>query len=798
MAAIAMRLRAELRSRGRTWLGLAAVIGASAGLALALGAGARRADSAIDRWRDATQVMDVWVGRGDIWQLRIDLDRVERLPQVQHSVRSLDMLFWARTDRGRPLTVNDTELNVAINGRDGAASRPKFVDGRAPHPGRADEIYVGSNIARQFGLRVGSTLLVRFATRAEAARIAATGEHDPRAHPRTAGAGPLRTLRVVGVDAEVQSEDATGFISISPAFAAEARRLGVWIELTGVRLRHGRADLDAFRAGVERVAAGRPIGFYAKEALVAKLRSSIHLQAQALWVLAALTGFAALLGAGQALARQTALESGDHPLLRSLGMTNGQLFGLAVARIVPVAVGAGVIAVAVAVALSPVAPIGVARLAEPDPGVSVDALMIAAGAPAIVALVLVAALGPAWRASRPAPATAPRSSRTALALARLGARPSTVAGVRMALEGGGGRTAPPARPALLGAVVAVAAVSAALTIAASADRLLSTPRLYGQNWDLVVGNGTHATYPQRLIDRVRADPAVRGLSVGAVQQARLDGRPTDMLAVDRLRGAIAPTVTGGRAPARANELLLGASTADALGRTIGEEIDARIGRRSWRFRVVGVGVLPDFGASAGNGTMSLGHGAATTHAALRRLDPQALRNIALVDLSTGVDPDAALARLQRAVPAAPPQAPADVGNWGQIEGFPYLIASLLAAVAAGALAHTLVTTIRRRRRDLAILTTLGFERREIRAVVAWHATTVAVIGLVGGLPLGAAVGRLAWNLFAQELGVVPEPVIPLTLLAVVAVGMVAVANLVALAPAHMAAATRPAAILRAE
>ena len=51
----------------------------------------------------------------------------------------------------------------------------------------------------------------------------------------------------------------------------------------------------------------------------------------------------------------------------------------------------------------------------------------------------------------------------------------SVAGVRMALEPGRGRTAVPVRTTMLAAIVGVAAVAAALTVTASADRLVSTP-----------------------------------------------------------------------------------------------------------------------------------------------------------------------------------------------------------------------------------------------------------------------------------------------------------------------------------
>jgi O-antigen ligase len=73
VGAVAIRLHAELRSRWRAWLTIGVIAGVAAGLVLAVAGAARRADSTVDRWRAATETMDVWVGRGDLWGLEIDL-----------------------------------------------------------------------------------------------------------------------------------------------------------------------------------------------------------------------------------------------------------------------------------------------------------------------------------------------------------------------------------------------------------------------------------------------------------------------------------------------------------------------------------------------------------------------------------------------------------------------------------------------------------------------------------------------------------------------------------------------------
>ena len=90
----------------------------------------------------------------------------------------------------------------------------------------------------------------------------------------------------------------------------------------------------------------------------------------------------ALLIVGQAATRLLATGSPDIPALAALGMTRGQLTAVGLVKVgVAAAIGA-MVAAGVAVAASPLMPIGAAALAEPDPGVSADVVVLAAGAAA--------------------------------------------------------------------------------------------------------------------------------------------------------------------------------------------------------------------------------------------------------------------------------------------------------------------------------------------------------------------------------------------------------------------------------
>src|SRR4029077_1868926 len=106
--------------------------------------------------------------------------------------------------------------------------------------------------------------------------------------------------------------------------------------------------------------------------------------------------------------------------------------------------------------------------------------------------------------------------------------------------------------------------------------------------------------------------------------------------------------------------------------------------------------------------------------------------------------------------------PANVVSLAAIAGLPVALSGLLALIAAGTLANMRASSTRRRRRDLAILKTLGFTRRQVRHAVAWQATTIVVIALLIWLPTRIWSGRWVWLVFPTQLGVLPEPAVPLT------------------------------------
>jgi hypothetical protein len=564
---------------------------------------------------------------------------------------------------------------------------------------------------------------------------------------------------------------------------------------------------------VERLAGEEAIEFQTSALTTATVQRAIRPQAVALVLFAAVVGLAGLLVAGQALARQLGADAGDAPTLDALGMSRRQRLTVHLLRAVVVAAGGAILATLVAFGLSPLFPIGAARLAEPHPGFALDLLVVGGGAVALVALLAASMALPAWgmagvrhlRAG--ADAGRDRPSRAGTAIARAGMAPSAVTGVRMALEPGRGGTSVPTRSTLVGAALAVACVLAALTFAASLDRLLDTPRLYGWDWDAMVlgGDGEEGVLADAVTDRAAElvdRPEVTALAAGNVGRVTLANGPVPAVGLDQLRGQVSPPIVGGRMPETDGEIAVGSRTLERLGLGVGDSVEATVPATGDQLslRIVGKAVFSNFDTYSGSDSTKLGEGALVTTTTLARLGPAFTKPFLLVNLADGAggpttlgdDADGLLEIV------AAPQLPADVVNFDRVRTTPLVLAAVLGLLAAASVTHSLATSVRRRRRDLAVLKTLGFVGRQVSSLVGWQATTVGLVALGAGLPLGVAAGRWAWSLVADGLGIAPEPVTPLLAVALAVPAVVVLANLAAFLPARAATRIRPAVALRAE
>jgi ABC-type lipoprotein release transport system permease subunit len=788
----------------RSWLSLALLLAVVGGGVLAVGAGARRTDTAYPRFLARANTLDILASGNNIEPIGHPDDfllRIARLPQVAQSVLAYYLVVSADVPGHQgPLTINDFQPLGSPEPQLGhSIERFKVLDGRLPDPHRAGEVAVSFSFADNLHVRVGDRLTIRPLNVAAftVGQPPANGIIDRDRQPLLAGAA--RTVQVSAVVATPIAQDfpplspgQNGSIYFTPAFLQQnAAHLGAFSSV-GLRLRHGAADVPDFVRAAEQVASDQQVQFQTPQEHQAVVQSSVHVQATGLGVLAALATVVLLLVLGQGVARRIALDAVDHDALRTLGATRPQLFSAAMVRAATTGIAGAALAALVAFLLSPLSPVGVARDAEPKPGFDLDVAVVLGGAAALALLVVLLAALPAWRAAGAhADSDAePRATRVAEWLSRASFPVSAVAGVRLALDRGRGRAAVPVRSAITACTVGALTVAAALSFSASFDHLLNTPALYGWNWDAVVGNTVFADHAARTIAAnswVAADAAGTGGEVG------IDGDRAVAFGVDSVKGSIDPVLASGRAPRAGDEIMLGTQTDTRA--SIGQTVRVHVGNNSLAMRVVGRGILPVV-----SDTARLGVGAWMRFGTLQRLLGQDGAQYDTLFVRFAGDNAAGRRHLAALLGYSGTSYP-QTGGLGGVEGIsalPVVLGAVLAAGAIATLAHAVLTSVQRRRRDLAILRTLGFVRGQVAMAVAWQTTTIAAIAAVIGAPLGAAAGRWAWMLFAGQQGFITDSVVPVGSLLLMLAAALLVANLVAAIPGRFAARTSPAIVLRAE
>ena len=814
MGALWVRFRAEFRERWRAWLGIAVLIGLAAGVVMGLIAGARRTDSAYGRFLDRSSAADLVLidQRTTNVEASIDLEAAARLDGVEVAVLGRSFYVHGGRTEDRELPVFPVAVMTSPDGELGrSVERRQVVEGRRPDPGRPDELLVSYEAARRFDLHPGSVLELDFLDLE--GLLAAGGEvldglpdrlsgQDDRAVDiDPLGRAQPHQFRVVGVSVSpVDFPPIPGnlppLVYPTPAFERTVAGDPLVAGALFIRL-DPDTPVAEYQAELERQNPLAVVAYAVNGDEHAKAASRlINIQARGLSLLAGLVAAAATLIVVQTLLRQAWFSADDHPALRALGMSRLQLLILAALRAGVIAVAAGGVAVVVALALSPVFPFDLAARAEPAPGFDVDGAALALGVAVTAAAVLIISLSAdAW-------GILPRWSEGGRSGRRRGGRrwrwgPLTLRlGSRLALDPGRGRAAIPVRSTVITLTTGVVAAAFAVTAVASLDHLTNTPRLYGWQWDAQLGGFALPDISEPLTEGLLRNPDVESFAVGAIAQLEVEGVRVDGYAVDDMQGTVPAALLEGRRPTGAGEIVLGSVTLDEVGAAVGDTVEVSSGARAAAMEVVGRGVFPNIGDAG-----QLGRGARLTFTGLEELAPGTPRTVALLEVADGREVDRELAELRRAMalyPVYEDRAPDDLVNVGESNTFPTLVGLTIGVVAGATLIHTLVTSIRRQRRELALLKAIGLGHRHLFVVVAWQATILSTIALLIGLPIGVAAGRWAWIALGHQFGFEPESVIPMAALATVFMAVLALATVVAAGPAWAAARTRAANALREE
>lgn len=768
MAAVWMRARSEIRRRWKTWTALGVLIGAFGGVIVAAGAGARRTDSVVERHIVAHALPDIFMF--PLFSLNGELlrfDSIKGFPEVVEAHR-LPIFF-------------DRDGLEAVGSPDNALfGRMNLLEGRLPQATQAHEVTVNFLARERLGFALGNTVTLRLG------KAGAPVESDfiP---------GPTVQVRIVGITAGLG--DFAGVaepgVNVTPAFLSTYGPHAASADLFMFRLRRGDRDLAAFADHVRGLTGGKAVFYVEARNDWRQIQRSFHVQAFSLLMLAAFLALVVGLISAQTLARQTFLESTDREVLAALGMARRDLVGVHLVRAAFIGGIAALVTAGASFSLSGLTPLGRPRLAEPTPGLSFDVVPLTLGV--IVVFLFVASVSAGAFLLDRQRAAHGRPSKIAGAVARLARGAPAAVGVRLALEPGRGKASVPVRSSLGGATIGIVATVMAIVVSASLQHMVATPRTYGWAWDASVGG--------EQLDEIREQigmlPGVAGVSYGNEgAQVNVNGEVVGVMSMEP--GPVGPVVLDGRTPRAPDEVALGSRTLIALGRGIGDRVSVTIqgGTTSREMMIVGTVVLP-----LESDTSTLGEGAFLTLEGIKTLEPSAPADTAFVRFAAGADHDALTGRLRALAgeeAVSLPSEPGIVVDFGRVRAMPVLLASVIAALALATIAHVLTSAVRRRRRDLAILKTLGFVRRQVGSAVAWQASTFAIVALAFGLPIGISLGRWTWGALARYGGFVPEPAVPPVTLAALALATVALAVIISAIPARGAARTQPAQVLRSE
>ena len=801
MTAVAVRwLQLELARRWRALLGLALLVALSGAVVVTSLAGAHRGATAVDRLLSVTLPSTAVVTPN---QPGFDWNRVAELPEVEAlttfpAYMSL-AIVEARNDDLSSLVPADAAAMRSIE-------RPVILRGRLADPGRADEVVVTPAFVARVGRGVGDGLTLHLPTLEQATA-------NLNAQATDEAAGPLVRLRIVGVVRSLWWGDdvgGAGNVIPSPMLLSQYRAnlLGTKDEaaFSGlVRLTRGDADLPRFRADLARVT-GRPdIDVVSRAESVRHARDVTRFESVCLLAFGLVALLAAAVMIAQAIGRYTRGNAPPFGVLTTLGMTRRQAVALGTVAPTLAATAGALLGLGLAVLCSQWLPFGAAAQREPTPGVDVDWAVLTLGGFAITIFVGLGASVSTFLSLPNSRRTAPaRASMVAIAAARAGLPLPAVLGARLAFESGAGSRAMPVRPALLGSVVGVTGVVAALVFSAGVADAASHPQRFGQTYELeaALGVGGQDFVPVGpVLAALARDPDVA--AVTNLRVAAATSGPTSILtnSYGPVGAAVALVLTTGRVPGGDDEIVLAPSTAHSLRAAVGTELPLTGDRETRVMRVVGIG----YGVQSSTATYD--SGSWVTPTAFDRLFTGFKEHAGLLELRPGADPTAVIPQLQRSAATVaggesllifPPFTPLQVHEINDVRTLPLLLGAFLFLLALLAVGHGLIIAVRRRELDLAILRALGLTPTQSRGIVVAHAFALAGTGVVVGVPTGLALGRTLWRAAANIMPLQYEAPLPVVVLVFALPAALVAAAALAVYPARRVARLRVGHALRTQ
>lgn len=842
------RFQTTFRSRIGGYLTIVFLVGLIGGVAIGAIAGARRTQAAFPASLAKSNASDLQFQSyiGGCKQLleclysRRFTQEIAGLPHVQRVAGYVNMYLAPIGHNGHPylpyaLQNNTVSTIGSFGGEYFSQDRVTADEGHVPNPYKIDEFAITAETEHALGWHVGQEIPMAAYSFAQLLTSQGLPKHSVARFD-------MKLVGIVAFDGAVVHDEVDRYPTFALFTPALASRIvkdgGAGFSEYALKLDGGTRYLSAVeRELIGILPRGSEYQFHVTAVDEAEVERATKPESIALGAFGAIAGLAALVIAGQAIARAARRNLRDLEILRAFGtdplmIAADSLLGPFMA----ILVGA-LLATVVGLAVTPLSPIAAVRQVDPSPGLDFDWAVIAGGFAVLLVILSVAAaayvmLSMRRSAGRQIQPSSEDSSRIVESASRAGLPPSAIAGLRFAVSRGRGRDAAPVGSAFVGASLAVAVLVTTITFASGLGTLVSHPELYGWNWNYAIVQAGSGNVPGELTNRLlRNDRYVASWTGFGFANFQVDGISVPGM-LTTSRASISPPILSGHRIEGTDQIVLGGATLAELHKRVGQFVvvsygdlkDAPAYVPPTRVRIVGTATFPAIGDS-GSLHPTMGAGALIS----RSIAPPALQNankssdplqngqaIYVIRLHKGAPTQAARRSLDRVVATitkryqADPnsgggtfellsvQQPAEIVNYKTIGNTPAALAGALAAASALALGLALAASVRRRRRDLALLKSLGFVRRQLTAVVFWQASIAALVGVVIGVPLGIIFGRLLWNVFAREIYAVPHSTIPSLEVVLVAVGTLLLANAVAFLPARVAAETPIAPILRSE
>ena len=602
--------RTTIRRRWGGYLSLMLLVALVGGLSMASLAGARRTDSSFSIYlastnpsstEVATAFDDPALGLNSGYNPKLDAE-IAHLPYVQQTAVSVGFdgnINLAGVTGVHPhVTAGETPPTVIGGSQYFTLDKLTLVAGRMFNPRHPDEALVNAQAEREMGVHIGSVIRVPFYTDKEATSSSYNG--PPYLFPKIKIVGEIVINNTVVQD-EIAALGSNAVI-LSPQLTRQLATCCAYFSGLAVKIRGGSANAARVRAEVAKIDPVSKFGVGGGNSVaqvIAKAQQEIKPEAIALGVFGLIAGMAVLLIAGLTIGRMLRTGASETRTLQALGANRWMALSAELTGVMLAVVVGALLAVALAVALSPFAPLGPVRYVYPDKGVSFDWTVLGLGVVALVVALSAIAVVLARRELRRLRLGRGFDRREAdswvtRAAMNAGLPISITTGVRFALKSGRGSNAAPVRSAILGAVLAVTVLVTTVTFGASLNNLVSHPSLYGWNWNYALLSGfagqEDLAGPQ-VAAMFNHDRFVASWSGANFAVASLDGHAVQMM-TEAPRSRVGPPILSGHGLQAANEVVVGNTTLAALHKRIGDTVTFFNGKsKATTLTIVGTATL---------------------------------------------------------------------------------------------------------------------------------------------------------------------------------------------------------------